>query len=290
MISPDLSLFLIAALSLLTVMFFLLLFLFLRKDKQLIELKGKYEHLLKLESDHFKETKQREDYVAMMVHELRSPLSVIKGSADLVLREEKNLEEDQKFTLLSQIKESSNDLLDVVNDILDVSKIESGRLDIKKAKGDLNKVLKDEADYYMALAREKEIRVETILDENIPHFEFDADRMKHVMNNLLSNALKFSDNGGSVTITSRLTDEYHVEVCVADTGSGVPDDMKGKLFNKFVQMENRRNKKEKGTGLGLVITKGIIEAHGGSIWIEDNQPVGAKFMFTVPVSNPEVQP
>lgn len=287
MISPGLSLFLIAAISLLSVMFFLLLFLFLRKDKQLIELKSKYEHLLKLESDHFKETKQRDDYVAMMVHELRSPLSVIKGSADLVLREEKNLEEDQKYTLLSQIKESSSDLLEVVNDILDVSKIESGRLDVKKTKGDLNKVLHEEADYYMALAREKEINVETILDDGIPHFEFDEDRMKHVMNNLLSNALKFTDSGGSVTIQSKLSDEYHVEISVADTGLGVPDDMKPKLFNKFVQMENRKNKKEKGTGLGLVITKGIIEAHGGSIWIEDNQPMGAKFMFTVPIANPE---
>ena len=223
----------------------------------------------------------------MMVHELRSPLSVIKGSADLLLREEKNLKEDQKYTLLSQIKVSSSDLLEVVNDILDVSKIESGRLDIKKAMGDFNKVLYDEADYYMALAREKEINVETILDDKIPHFEFDEDRMKHVMNNLLSNALKFTDDGGHVAIESKLADEYHVEVCISDTGPGVPDDMKGKLFNKFVQMENRKNKKEKGTGLGLVITKGIIEAHGGSIWIEDNEPMGAKFMFTVPIANPE---
>lgn len=285
MITPSLSLFLITALSLLTVMFFLLLFLFLRKDKQLIELKSKYEHLLKMESEHFKETKQREDYVAMMVHELRSPLSVIKGSADLVLREEKNLQEEQKYTLLSQIKESSNDLLEVVNDILDVSKIESGRLDIKKTKADLNRVLLDEANYYMALAREKEIEVETIFDDNIPEFEFDADRIKHVMNNLLSNALKFTDNGGQVTIKSRLVDDYHVEVSIADTGVGIPDDVKNKLFNKFVQMENRKNTKEKGTGLGLVITKGIIEAHGGSIWIEDNQPIGANFLFTIPITD-----
>jgi len=268
-------------------MFFLLLFLFLRKDKQLIELKGKYEHLLKMESEHFKQNKQRDDYVAMMVHELRSPLSVIKGSADLVLREEKNLEEEQKYTLLSQIKESSNDLLDVVNDILDVSKIESGRFQVKKVKGDFNKVLQEEADYYMALARERDITVETKLPEDVPMFEFDEDRIKHVMNNFLSNALKFTDAGGTVTIESRVSDEYHVEVCISDNGVGVPDELKGKLFNKFVQMENRKNTKEKGTGLGLVIAKGIVEAHGGSVWVEDNHPSGARFLFTIPIANPE---
>jgi len=287
MITPTLSLFLVVAMSLLTLMFFLLLFLFLKKDQALLELKAKYEHLLKMESEHFKQSKQRDDYVAMMVHELRSPLSVIKGSADLVLREEKNLEEDQKYTLLAQIKESSNDLLEVVNDILDVSKIESGRFEIKKKRGDLNKVLQEEADYYMALARDGEIGVETKLADDVPLFDFDADRIKHVMNNFLSNALKFTDAGGKVVIESSVIDNYHVQVSVSDTGSGVPDDMKGKLFNKFVQMENRKNVKEKGTGLGLVIAKGIVEAHGGSVWVEDNQPLGARFLFTIPMDNPE---
>jgi len=287
MISPTLSLFLVVSISLLTLMFFLLLFLFLKKDQALLELKAKYEHLLKMESDHFKQSKQRDDYVAMMVHELRSPLSVIKGSADLVMREEKNLEEDQKYTLLAQIKESTGDLLEVVNDILDVSKIESGRFEVKKRKGDLNKVLQEEADYYMALARDKEIGVETRLADDLPPFEFDENRIKHVMNNLLSNALKFTGAGGKVVIESSMLDNYHVQVGVIDTGSGVPDDMKGKLFNKFVQMENRKESKEKGTGLGLVIAKGIVEAHGGSVWVEDNQPVGAKFLFTIPMAESE---
>ena len=117
--------------------------------------------------------------------------------------------------------------------------------------------------------------------------KFDEDRIKHVMNNFLSNALKFSDTGSTVVIESRVSDKYHAEVCVSDNGMGVPDEIKGKLFNKFVQMENRKNTKEKGTGLGLVIAKGIIEAHGGSVWVEDNQPKGAKFLFTIPIANPE---
>ena len=274
--------------SLLVILFFLFVlffYLFLKKDQALLEMKSKYENLLKTESEQFKMSKQKDDYVAMMVHELRSPLSVIKGSADLVIREEKDLSSDQRYTLLSQIKTSATDLLDIVNDILDVSKIESGRFEIKKQKGNLNEVLKDEAEYYMALAREKDIEVTTDLSDKIPQFEFDEDRIKHVMNNLLSNALKFTDAGGEVVIVSKMIDDYNIEVGVCDTGSGVPDEMKGKLFNKFVQMENRSQVKEKGTGLGLVIAKGIVEAHGGGIWVEDNKPQGAKFLFTIPISD-----
>lgn len=274
----------LSLLGILSVLFIFLFYLFLRKDQALVEMKARYENVLKNESEQYKMNKQRDDYTAMMVHELRSPLSVIKGSADLVLREEKSLSSDQRYTLLSQIKTSSKDLLDIVNDILDVSKIESGRFEIKKKKGNLNEVLRDEAEYYMALAREKDIEVVTNLSQDIPQFEFDEDRIKHVMNNLLSNALKFTDEGGKVEIISEKTPENDVKVTVSDNGVGVVDNMKGKLFNKFVQMENRQNSKEKGTGLGLVIAKGIVEAHGGGIWVEDNDPQGAKFIFTVPIT------
>lgn len=246
-------------------------------------MKVRYDNLRKLDLERSQMNAQREDYVAMMVHELRSPLAVIKGSADLLIKEHEALTQEQNDTMLSQIHESSSDLLAIVNDILDVSKIESGRFEVKLDVGNLNKTLQDEANYYAALAEQKEIRVETQLDENIPELKFDSDRVKHILNNLLSNAIKFTDNGGSVVIKSRMRDEK-VEISVSDTGQGVPDNMKSKLFNKFVQMENRRHSKEKGTGLGLVIAKGIVEAHGGQIWVEDNDPQGARFVFTIPIS------
>ncbi len=283
----DPSILIISLIGLLAVLLIVLFLFIFKKDRDFVSLKAKYENLLKNESRQYQMSKQRDDYVAMMVHELRSPLSVIKGSADLVLREEKSLSTDQKYTLLAQVKDSATDLLDIVNDILDVSKIESGRFKIKKVEGDLNKVLADETKYYMALAQEKDIKVVTQLDEQVPRFKFDEDRIKHVMNNLLSNALKFTEQGGRVVITSKKVDDYLIEVSVSDTGDGVPDEVKGKLFNKFVQMENRKGAKEKGTGLGLVIAKGIVEAHGGSIWVEDNQPKGAVFLFTIPISSPQ---
>lgn len=266
-------------------LFIFLLFFYLRKDQALTQTKAQYENLRRIENERVRINEQRDDYVAMMVHELRSPLSVIKGSADLVIKEEAALSADQKYTLLSQIFESASDLLAIVNDILDVSKIESGRFEIKKTQGSLNRVLKGEVDYYTALAHEHELNFESALDDKIPEFKFDEDRLKHVLNNLLSNAIKFTPKGGKIIVSSFLTNDSTALVSVSDTGKGVPDFMKNKLFNKFVQMENRMSSDEKGTGLGLVIAKGIVEAHGGQIWVEDNTPQGAKFMFTVPFEN-----
>lgn len=264
-------------------LFIFFVYFYLRKDQELTQIKSKYDNLQKIENERSKVNEQKDDYVAMMVHELRSPLSVIKGTADLLLKEKEALSDDQTNTLLSQVFDSAKDLLAIVNDILDVSKIESGRFEVKKTMGDLNKVLKNEVDYYMTLAHEHNLEFKTELSSSVPQFEFDEDRLKHVLNNLLSNAIKFSEEGGTVTVVSSLQDTKHVRVAVLDTGKGVPDTMKNKLFNKFVQMEDRLTADEKGTGLGLVIAKGIVEAHGGQIWVEDNLPKGAKFIFTIPV-------
>lgn len=265
-------------------LFIVLVYFYLKKDQELLELRAKYSNLEKLEDNQSEQNKRRDDYMAMMVHELRSPLSVIKGSADLVIREDQALSTEQRFTLLGQIKQSSSDLLAIVNDILDVSKIESGRLEIRKVVGNIDKLLGEEAEYYMALAREKEILVKTELHASEAKVEFDEDRVKHVLNNLLSNALKFTENEGTVVVSSRVVDNRAVEVTVADNGRGIQDDIKGKLFNKFVQADSNMVAKDKGTGLGLVIAKGIIEAHGGAIWVEDNEPKGARFVFTIPLA------
>lgn len=225
---------------------------------------------------------QRDDYLAMLVHELRAPLAVIKGAADLIIKEAHALSKEQIETLLGQIKKSSSSLLQIVNDILDVSKIESGKFSIKKVPGDINALLKEICDYYLSWANEKQIKINLELEAGIPQVKFDSERIKQVLNNLLSNALKFTDEYGTITVKTHLNTK-NVNVYVCDTGVGIPDDMKHKLFNKFVQVTNKEPVKEKGTGLGLFIAKGIVEAHGGNIWIEDNDPQGTKFVFTVPL-------
>ncbi|MFC1700209.1 sensor histidine kinase [Patescibacteria group bacterium] len=222
------------------------------------------------------------DVIPMLVHELRAPLSVIKGATDLLLKSTNEMNADQVRDLLAQIKSSSEGLLKMVGDILDVSKMEAGKFQISKTYGSIGGVLKEECGYFDSLARVKEISLSCATVKDIPEFSFDPERVKQVMNNLLSNAVKFTSKGGSVKVMAKLVDSV-VEVSVVDTGIGVPESDQPKLFHKFFQASNQNGLNQKGTGLGLVITKGVVEAHGGKIWFEDNKPKGAKFIFTLPL-------
>jgi two-component system, sporulation sensor kinase E len=265
-----------------TILSLVFLFLYLKKYQELYDIKLKLHDTEKREQNYKEMQRIREDFLAMLIHEFRSPLAVIRGSADLILKEVDALDKDQIFELLKQIQSSSTDLLDMVNDMMDVSKLEAGRYELFVKQFDINRVLTEESKRYYALVKEHNEYMEMELDRSIPKFSFDADKIKQVMNNLISNAIKFTPAGGHIYVTSKLAGDC-VRITVADTGMGIPDDLKPRLFHKFVQGRENGVRHEKGTGLGLVIVKGIIEAHGGSIWVEDNTPKGAKFVFTLPV-------
>jgi len=223
----------------------------------------------------------REDFTAMMIHELRSPLTVMLNTSELLIQESDRLSESKIHLLLEQIKSSTASLLAIVNDLLDVAKLESSNFEIVKAPNNLNKLLSEEVDNYSMLADSKGISMKIDLDGTLENFKFDYPRVTQVLNNLLSNAIKFTDKGDIVVKTEK--HDGYVWVSVSDTGVGVPESKKSKLFNKFSQIRTITSTEEKGTGLGLVIAKGIVEAHGGKIWVEDNHPSGAKFVFTLPV-------
>lgn len=253
-----------------------------RKSSQINKLLQTVKDLSSKDSGFAEGMTSEHDFIPVLVHEMRAPLSVIKGAADLLLKEATELSADQIHTLLGQIKTSSSSLLKIVNDILDVSKIGAGRLEINKVFADLNDVLKEETSYFDALAKVKKINLTIDLEPDVPKFSFDPERIKQVMNNLISNALKYTLEGGTITVLSRKYD-HHIEVTVADTGLGIPEKDKPYLFHKFFQASNHTSVAEKGSGLGLVICKGIVEAHKGSIRAEDNVPKGAKFVFDLPL-------
>lgn len=260
--------------SILLLVISLLLF---TKTRNLTKLKKYEEEFISIQA---KKEAAQEDFLPMVVHELRSPLSVIQGAADLLLKSTKDLSADQIQTLLSQIKTSSSNLLGMVASILDVSKMESGRFELNKVFSDINPILRDECSYFEPLTKIKDIKISCKTDEHLPTFNFDPERIKQVLNNLISNAIKFSSSGGEIFIMSEKIDgACKVEVC--DTGVGIPDKEKPFLFQKFYQASNQEGV-EKGTGLGLVISRGIVEAHGGRIWVEDNKPKGSKFIFSIP--------
>jgi signal transduction histidine kinase len=265
-----------------TLLLLVLLVILIYKSVKLSHLINEMVLLRKYGEKQSEVQRERDDFLAMLVHELRSPLSVMKGASDLMLKDAHNLSKEQIETLLNQIRNSSTGMLNIVNDLLDVSKLESGKFEIEKVQGNLNQILREESSYYESVANAKQISIVCELDEGVQDFKFDPDRIRQVMKNLLSNAVKYTPENGIVTVKTFLKDDM-VRICICDTGEGITDDMKHKLFHKFVQLNNHNHIKEKGTGLGLVIAKGIVEAHGGSIWVEDNKPKGSKFVFTIPL-------
>jgi two-component system sensor histidine kinase ResE len=223
----------------------------------------------------------RENFTAIVIHELRSPLTVIRATSDLLVREYKSLKGEKISSLLDQIRTSSSGLLDIVNDLLDVAKIDAGKFDIVKKPADINSLLKNEILYYSNLAKEKGLDLIVTTNESIEPFPFDYQKITQVLNNLLSNAIKFTEKGKIIVRSS--VDGEMVKVSVEDTGRGIPEELKPRLFNKFTQIRESNKSNEKGTGLGLVVAKGIVEEHGGSIWVEDNDTSGSVFVFTLPM-------
>lgn len=267
---------LVIAESILLLVISLILF---SRTKNLTKLK-KYEEVF-IEEQAKKHSEQN-DFFPMVVHELRSPLSVISGAADLLTKNTDELNTEQIHTLLNQIKSSSSSLLKTVGDILDISKMEGRKFQINKVYGDIGDVLKEECGYFEPLAKVKNIILSCPVSAKIPSFSFDPDRVKQVLNNLIANSIKFCSEKGKVAVSAR-EDTQSVIVEVADDGVGIPDKDKPLIFHKFFQASNQDGVREKGTGLGLAICKGIIEAHGGKIWLEDNKPKGAKFTFSLPI-------
>jgi signal transduction histidine kinase len=232
----------------------------------------------------------REDFIAMMVHELRAPLTVIRGSADMVLKNRERFSQNDIDLFLNQIKESAWGLLKLVSDLLDSAKIESGKFTVNKLPCPLNQVLIDEVKNYQVFTESKNIDLVLDLSDSVNLVNIDKEKVVQVLNNLMSNAVKFTYHGeithmeerGFIKVGSRLQGAF-AQVFVADNGVGIPNDVKKQLFNKFVQARESSISNESGTGLGLVIAKGIVEAHGGKIWVEDNVPKGSVFIFTLPV-------
>jgi len=241
--------------------------------------------LISLASKNSKKCSQQEqdDYIAMVVHDIRSPLTVIRGSVDIILRENKSLTKDDVNKLLTQVKDTADELLEMVSAILDVSKIEAGKFEVSPVATDINLLVKMISDRFLPIYNQSNMKVNVNLETSLPKAFADPEKVERVITNLISNALKFTPEGGEVTISSRQVASF-VRISVADTGIGIDDNMKPKLFNKFVQAGKTKKSVGISTGLGLKISKEIVELHGGKIWIEDNKPKGSIFIFTLPIA------
>lgn len=229
--------------------------------------------------------KLRQEFTAMMVHELRAPLTAIRWTAESLLkpRGDGRGPAGQERDSLSGIEQSAAGMLDLVNDLLDVAKIEAGKFELNVQEYDLVEIIKGELEKNRAQAETKHLEL-TLVSPARLRLSCDRVRIMQVLDNLLSNAIKYTDSGQVQVGVTEEPGKKQVVVAIKDSGIGIaPEDLSA-LFSKFKQLK-RDDRSRKGTGLGLVVSKGIVESHGGRIWAESSgENLGSTFYFSLPLS------
>lgn len=260
--------------------------------QELIETNQKLERLERLKSE----------FISIVSHELRTPLTSIKNSLDILMsgRCGEITPATEKF--LNMAMRNVQRLSGIINDLLDLSKIEAGKMDFHFAPTDINTVISYVKSALSEVAKSKGLKLITNEADNLPEILADSQRLEQVLTNLVSNAIKFTPDGKSITISSRvvkaddikinenfkdiiknLTGDY-VEVSVEDEGIGIESKNLLHAFDKFAQIENSLSRKAGGTGLGLPIAKQLLDAHKGAIWCDSELNKGSKFYFVIPVN------
>jgi signal transduction histidine kinase len=225
----------------------------------------------------------KEDFTNMMVHELRAPLTAIKDSAELMI-EEKKLKISERKQFLDIIDSQAKTLLDQIGSVLDAAKIEAGRFVVQKSPNDLNELINNAVDSFVPQSMKKKIEINSYVPKALPQIRFDRTRINQVLNNLVSNSLKFTPPGGKITIFGEINPDC-VTVSVSDTGMGISEEDQKDLFSKFYQIRKTPHElAKKGSGLGLYIVKGVVEAHGGQVTVKSGINQGTTISFTLPLS------
>ena len=259
--------------------------------QELIETNHKLEKLERLKSE----------FISIVSHELRTPLTSIKNSLDILMSGRCGEITQAADKFLTMAMRNVQRLSGIINDLLDLSKIEAGKMDFNFAPTNINSVIGYVKSALSEVAKSKGLNLLTKETENLPDINADAQRLEQVLTNLVSNAIKFTPENKTIKISSslvnskdiqineyfkdsiKLKDGDYIEVCVADEGIGIAEKDLLHAFDKFAQIENSLSRKAGGTGLGLPIAKQLLEAHRGAIWCDSELHKGSKFCFVIPV-------
>jgi PAS domain S-box-containing protein len=234
-------------------------------------------------------TKQKEldalksKFVSNVSHELRTPLVAIDKSISLLLSKAAGSVSESQEEFLSIAKRNLTRLSTLINDLLDMSKLEAGKMRVNFEPSSMEEIINESVSGFNSWAESKSIAMIKKIQQSLPTVKADPQRIIQILNNLIGNAIKFTPNKGQIIVEAGLKDDK-IKVVVQDTGPGIPKDDLDKIFDKFFQVSERSTGDVGGTGLGLSIAKEIVELHGGQIWAESDKGQGARFIFTLPLN------
>jgi signal transduction histidine kinase len=217
-----------------------------------------------------------------MSHELRTPLNVVLGFSSLLADEAFGALNREQDEACQKILESSERLALLINDLLDVSRLDSGTLQFHFARTDLCQMLREEADDKQPIARQRELALELDLPGDECDAEADEGRLRQVVAHLLDNALKFTEPGGRVGVRLRAHGPEKITIEVWDTGIGIPEEARHRLFERFFQVDSSNTRLYGGTGIGLALVKEFVERHGGRVSVESKVGQGSTFTLDLP--------
>ncbi|NEP82644.1 MAG: response regulator, partial [Okeania sp. SIO3B3] len=241
-------------------------------------------------------TRLKDEFLASMSHELRTPLNAILGMSEALQEQVFGKIDEQQLKALQTIEYSGSHLLELINDILDVAKIESGCIELHCTQVSIYHLCQSSITFVKQLALKKQIQLETKLPPNLPELLVDERRIRQALINLLNNAVKFTPNGGRVTLSvsfkqcfpsSDISDfprQNYIQIAVKDTGIGITAENIKKLFQPFIQIDSALNREYNGTGLGLALVKRIVDLHGGQVGVNSEVGVGSCFTMDLPCS------
>ena len=241
-----------------------------------------YEELSETNAELMQASRLKSQFLASMSHELRTPLNSIIGFSKVLLNRFDGELTERQETYIRSVHNSGAHLLQLINGILDFSRIEAGKLEMISEEVDLHELIDECIESSMPLARGKQMKVEKNVPLELPSLSGDRTKIKQILLNLLSNAIKFTGQGR--VLVSVAAEPEAIRVSVADTGIGIREDDLARLFEPFQQLDNPVVRSAGGTGLGLAISKKFVELHGGRIWAESRENQGSTFHFTIPLT------
>jgi len=247
------------------------------------ELKAQRQELIEKTEELSRATQAKSEFLAHMSHELRTPLNIIIGFSELMIDKVAGKINDKEKQCLSDILDSGHHLLNLINGALDLSKIESGKMELNLENIALDKVIEPLTRTMTPILTPRQQNLDVEIEDGLPPVYADKAKIKQVLLNLLSNAAWFTPDGGKLKIEASRKGDW-CQVSVIDSGTGIKKEDQERIFEPFYQLDNPPTREKGGTGLGLTLVKQIIERHGGRIWVESEYGKGSRFIFTLPLA------